>query len=62
MEKEMYEYLKYRNKLITIKNCITIICFVVLAISFGKWWISLFAALFLSSAVNLQSNQEDEEE
>ena len=33
----------------TIKNSISIICWVVLAIVFNKWWIALFAALFLSS-------------
>ena len=33
----------------TIKNSITIICWTALAIIFGKWWIALFAALFMSS-------------
>lgn len=33
----------------TIKNSICVICWVVLAIVFNKWWIALFAALFLSS-------------
>lgn len=32
-----------------IKNSISIICFTVLAITFNKWWIALFAALFLST-------------
>lgn len=31
-----------------IKNSICIICWIVLAIIFNKWWIALFAALFLS--------------
>ena len=32
-----------------IKNSICVICWVVLAIVFNKWWIALFAALFVSS-------------
>jgi hypothetical protein len=32
-----------------IVNCTAIIVFAVLAYLFGKWWIVLFAALFLSS-------------
>ena len=31
-----------------IKNIVAIICWCVLACVFGKWWIALFAALFLS--------------
>ena len=31
-----------------IKNSITLICFTILAIIFGKWWIIFFSALFLS--------------
>ena len=31
-----------------IKNSITIICWTALAIIFSKWWIALFAALFMS--------------
>jgi hypothetical protein len=30
-----------------IKNSITIICWTALAIIFSKWWIALFAALFM---------------
>ena len=33
----------------TIKNSIDIICWTALAIVFNKWWIALFAALFVSS-------------
>lgn len=33
---------------LTILNSIIIICFVALAIFFGKWWIALFAVLFFS--------------
>ncbi len=32
-----------------IVNCIAIIAFAVLAYLFGKWWIVLFAALFMVS-------------
>lgn len=32
-----------------IKNSICIICFTALAIMFDKWWIVLFAILFMSS-------------
>lgn len=31
-----------------IKNSICVICWVVLAIVFHKWWIALFAILFMS--------------
>ena len=31
-----------------IKNSICVICWVVLAIVFNKWWIALFAVLFMS--------------
>ena len=31
------------------KNSICVICWTVLAIIFGKWWIALFGALFLTS-------------
>lgn len=32
-----------------IKNSICIICWTALAIIFNKWWIALFAVLFMSS-------------
>lgn len=31
-----------------VKNSICVICWVVLAIVFNKWWIALFGALFLN--------------
>lgn len=31
-----------------IKNSICVICWVVLAIVFNKWWIALFGSLFMS--------------
>lgn len=35
--------------LCVVKNVIALICFTVLAIVFHKWWIILFALLFMSS-------------
>lgn len=49
MSQEDIEYHKYLNKLLVIKNSITLICFTVLAIKFNKWWIVLFAFLFMSN-------------
>lgn len=40
------EYRKYLNRLMIIKNSITLICFTILAIVFQKWWIIFFALLF----------------
>ena len=34
---------------VAIQNIIMIICWTVLAIFFNKWWIALFAVLFLTS-------------
>lgn len=31
-----------------IKNSVCVICWVVLAIMFNKWWIALFSVLFMS--------------
>lgn len=33
---------------LAIKNSICMICWIVLAIVFGKWWIALFSVLFMS--------------
>ena len=33
---------------VAMKNSIAIICWTFLAWHFGKWWIALFGALFLS--------------
>lgn len=46
MDKEEYEYHKFLNLLVVLKNSITLICFTLLAIVFQKWWIVLFAILF----------------
>lgn len=34
---------------LSLKNSMVVICFTVLAIYFGKWWIILFSCLFYSS-------------
>ena len=34
---------------VAIKNSICVICWTALAIIFHKWWIAIFAALFLTS-------------
>lgn len=39
-----------------IKNSITLICWTVLAVFFGKWWITLFAILFLSGGVKTRTS------
>lgn len=31
-----------------IENIITLVCFTVLSIVFGKWWIVFFSALFMN--------------
>ena len=43
-----YEYEHKLNKLIMIRNSISLICFIVLAIIFNKWWLVFFSILFLS--------------
>ena len=35
---------------IAIKNAVALICWAILAVYFGKWWLALFAYLFVSSA------------
>ncbi len=32
--------------IVAIKNTLIVLGFIILAIAFGKWWISLFSALF----------------
>lgn len=34
--------------LVTIRNCISLICWTTLAIIFDKWWLTLFTLLFLT--------------
>lgn len=40
---------EYKNVYLyaTLRNCVSIICFTLLAMHFDKWWIALFSALFL---------------
>ena len=40
----MNDILKYA----LIKNCCAMTCFTVLAVVFRKWWIALFALLFMT--------------
>ena len=41
-----------------VKNVCVIICWTILAIHFEKWWIALFAGLFVSGS-NLSEHRED---
>ena len=34
--------------IVFVKNCIVMICWTILAICFSKWWIALFAVLFMN--------------
>ena len=43
-----------------LKNSVTIACWTILAIYFNKWWIALFAALFLSS-ISTKNGKADED-
>lgn len=58
-EKDILEYNKKINILATIKNCITLICFTILAIVFNKWWIVLFSALFVVSVEKKNGSDDD---
>lgn len=58
-EKDVLEYNKKINILATIKNCITLICFTILAIVFNKWWIVLFSALFVVSVEKKSGSDEE---
>jgi hypothetical protein len=40
-----------------IRNIISLICFTILAIIFGHWWIVLFSALFTSWVKEGGSNE-----
>ncbi len=40
--------MKNINILVVIANIISVICWTILAIVFGHWWIALFSLLFLS--------------
>ena len=43
-----------------LKNSISIVCWTILAIYFNKWWIALFAALFLSS-LSTENRKDDKD-
>lgn len=51
------------HMMVSIKNIVVMICWTVLAIYFGKWWIALFATCCLSN-FQYESNggQEDDTE
>lgn len=53
---EFYKDHKFLNALATIRNCVTLICFTILAIIFKHWWIVLFSALFTTS---VETSKED---
>ena len=42
-----------------LKNSVAIVCWTILAICFNKWWIALFAALFLSG-ISTKNEKDDE--
>ena len=43
-----------------LKNSVAIACWTILAIYFNKWWIALFAVLFLSS-ISTKNGKDDED-
>ena len=45
-----------------IQEIIILICFVVLAIVFQKWWIALFALFFWRSSENVKRDNEETNE
>ena len=49
----IYEYNDRLNRLMIIENCVSLICFTVLAITFNHWWILFFSLLFITSALNV---------
>lgn len=51
-DKERLEYMKKLNKLVIIRNSISLICFTILAIAFQNFWIVFGALLFTSYVGN----------
>lgn len=47
--------------LATLQNSIAIVSFIILAINFQKWWVSLFSLLFLQKWTYSTNNKDDEE-
>lgn len=45
-EKEILKYNRHLQNLSTIRNCVSIICFTILAIIFKHWWIVFGALIF----------------
>lgn len=45
-----------------VKNSVCVICWTALAAFFGKWWIALFAALFLSDLKRASTGDHEETE
>lgn len=48
-EKKILEYNRHLQNLATIRNCVSIICFTILAIIFRHWWIVFGALMFYVS-------------
>lgn len=49
MSEERLKELELRKKLnilVVIRNCVSLVCFTILAIVFNKWWIVFFSILF----------------
>lgn len=53
-----------KTNLAIIDNMVVMVCFTVLAIVFGKWWIAIFAILFMNSVrtryTPIKTNEEKE--
>ena len=45
-----------------LKNSTVMVCWTVLAVYFGKWWIALFAALCFSSFESSKGGSDDSKE
>lgn len=56
MDKQTIRNLTLAN---TIKNCVVIICFTLLAVYFNKWWISIFGILGLSNLKYIRKSDND---
>lgn len=41
-----------------LRNCVSIVCFTVLAIHFDKWWIALFSLLFTTDIKDGRTEKE----
>lgn len=41
---------------VVFKNCISLLAFAILAVKFDKWWIVLFAILFMTSVVRVHKH------